>query len=169
MGEWRYRSTIPDLGTRWMWIVSFTPRPLYLRRKSPRYPLDRRLGGHHTWSGRCRIEKYLLPLPGIKLRPVQHLTCHYTDWAIPALNSLTMCSFLHVLQRMHDVLEIDPTAKPWSSACFKQSFTRLPLCCIESIFIHTYIGTFFPLALRPQFGPWPTSMKLSVSLRFTRS
>jgi hypothetical protein len=28
---------------------------------------------------------------------------------------------------------------------------------------------FFPLALQPQFGPWPTSMKLSVSLRFTRS
>jgi hypothetical protein len=27
----------------------------------------------------------------------------------------------------------------------------------------------FPLALQPQFGPWPTSMKLSVSLRFTRS
>jgi hypothetical protein len=25
---------------------------------------------------------------------------------------------------------------------------------------------FFPLALQPQFGPWPTSMKLSVSLRF---
>jgi hypothetical protein len=28
---------------------------------------------------------------------------------------------------------------------------------------------FFPLALQPKFGPWPTSMKLSVSLRFTRS
>jgi hypothetical protein len=25
------------------------------------------------------------------------------------------------------------------------------------------------LALQPQFGPWPTSMKLSVSLRFSRS
>jgi hypothetical protein len=28
---------------------------------------------------------------------------------------------------------------------------------------------FFLLALQPQFGPWATSMKLSVSLRFTRS
>jgi hypothetical protein len=28
---------------------------------------------------------------------------------------------------------------------------------------------FFSLALQPQFGPWPTSMKLSVSLRFSRS
>jgi hypothetical protein len=28
---------------------------------------------------------------------------------------------------------------------------------------------FFSLALQPQFGPWPTSMKLSVSLLFSRS
>jgi hypothetical protein len=28
---------------------------------------------------------------------------------------------------------------------------------------------FFSLALQPQFGPWPTSMKLSVSLRFSRT
>jgi hypothetical protein len=27
----------------------------------------------------------------------------------------------------------------------------------------------FSLALHPQFGPWPTSMKLSVSLRFSTS
>jgi hypothetical protein len=29
-----------------------------------------------------------------------------------------------------------------------------------------FILLFFPLALQPQFGPWPTSMKLSVSFRF---
>jgi hypothetical protein len=29
MGKWRYSSTIPDLGTRWRRVVSFTPRPLY--------------------------------------------------------------------------------------------------------------------------------------------
>jgi hypothetical protein len=34
-----------DLGTRWKWVVSFTLRPLYPQRKSPWYPLDRRLGG----------------------------------------------------------------------------------------------------------------------------
>jgi hypothetical protein len=28
---------------------------------------------------------------------------------------------------------------------------------------------FLPLALEPQFWPWPTSMKLSISLQFTRS
>jgi hypothetical protein len=45
MWEWRYKATILDLGTRWRWVVSFTPRPLFHRKKFPRYPLDRRLGG----------------------------------------------------------------------------------------------------------------------------
>jgi hypothetical protein len=45
MGEWRYSSTILDLGTRWRREVSFTPQPLYLRGNFPRYPLDGRLGG----------------------------------------------------------------------------------------------------------------------------
>jgi hypothetical protein len=33
-------------------MVSFTPRPLYPQGKSPLYPLDRRLGGHQSRSGR---------------------------------------------------------------------------------------------------------------------
>jgi hypothetical protein len=43
---------IHDLGTRWSWVVSFTPQPLYLQGKSPWYPLDRRLGGPQSRSGR---------------------------------------------------------------------------------------------------------------------
>jgi len=34
-----------DLGTRWRWAVSFTPRPLYPQGKSTRYQLYGRLGG----------------------------------------------------------------------------------------------------------------------------
>jgi hypothetical protein len=41
-----------DLGTSWRWMVSFAPLPLYLRGKSPRYPLDRRLGGPQSQPGR---------------------------------------------------------------------------------------------------------------------
>jgi hypothetical protein len=48
---------IPDLGTSWRWVVSFIPRPLYPRGKSPRYPLDRRLGGPQNRSGRRGREK----------------------------------------------------------------------------------------------------------------
>jgi hypothetical protein len=43
---------ILDLGTRWRWMVNFTARPLYPQAKSPRYPLDERLGGPQSRSGR---------------------------------------------------------------------------------------------------------------------
>jgi hypothetical protein len=35
-GEWRYSSTIFNVGTRWRWVVSFTSRPLYPWGKFPR-------------------------------------------------------------------------------------------------------------------------------------
>jgi hypothetical protein len=62
VGEWRYSSTILGLGTRWRWVVSFTPRSLYNRWRSRRYLLDR-LGGPQSRSGSCGVEKSLLPLP----------------------------------------------------------------------------------------------------------
>jgi len=43
---------ILDLGTRWRWLVSFTPRPLYPRGKRHWYPLDTRLGASQSRSGR---------------------------------------------------------------------------------------------------------------------
>jgi len=44
LGKWRYSPhSFLDLGTRWRWVVSVTPRPLYLPGKSLWYPLDRRL------------------------------------------------------------------------------------------------------------------------------
>jgi hypothetical protein len=51
---------ILDLGTSWRWVVCFTSRPLYPRRKISRNPLDRRLGGLQNRSGR-REEKNLAP------------------------------------------------------------------------------------------------------------
>jgi len=50
--------------------VSFTPRPLYPRGKSPCYTLDRRLGGRQSWSGHDGEEKNPRPLPG--LEPPDH-------------------------------------------------------------------------------------------------
>jgi hypothetical protein len=51
-----------DLGTSWRWVVvSFTLRPLYSRRKSPRYPLDRWLGGPQSRSGQYGEVKILAP------------------------------------------------------------------------------------------------------------
>jgi hypothetical protein len=70
---------ILNLGTRWRWVVGFTPRPLYPQGKSPRYPLDRRLGGTRAVLGAVDEEKNSLPLP------CQPVTQRYTDWAITAL------------------------------------------------------------------------------------
>jgi hypothetical protein len=58
--------------------------------------------------------------------------------------------------------------------------TELRSCKLESVALLTQlhplperklhlVTLFFSLALQPQFGPWPTSMKHSVSLRFSRS
>jgi hypothetical protein len=48
--EWRCNPTILDLGT---------PRPLYPRGNGSQYPLNRRLGGSQSRSGRSGEEKYL--------------------------------------------------------------------------------------------------------------
>jgi hypothetical protein len=53
---------ILDLITGWRWVVSFTPRPLYLQWKSPWYPLDKRLGGPQSQSERGGEERNFQPL-----------------------------------------------------------------------------------------------------------
>jgi hypothetical protein len=62
---------ILDLGTRWRWVVSFIPQPLYIRWVSPWYPLDRRLGRPKSRSGhggerkipRCRLDGTQMTFP----------------------------------------------------------------------------------------------------------
>ena len=49
-------------------------------RKS-RYPLSRKLGGPHGWSGQVRK---ISPPPGIGPRTVQPVAIRYIDHAIPA-------------------------------------------------------------------------------------
>jgi hypothetical protein len=49
-------------------MVSFTPRPLYSHGKSPRYPLDSRLGGPQIRSGHGVEKKHSQTLPGIEPR-----------------------------------------------------------------------------------------------------
>jgi hypothetical protein len=69
-GKWSCGSTILDLGTKWRWVVSFTPRPLYSLGKSPRYPLDKRLGGPQNLCECCGEEKNCAPA-GIRTPAVQ--------------------------------------------------------------------------------------------------
>jgi hypothetical protein len=48
-------------------VVSVTPRPLYSG-KTPRYPINMRLGGPQRRSGHFGEEKNLLSLPRLELR-----------------------------------------------------------------------------------------------------
>jgi len=49
-------------------VIGFTPRPLYLQRKSPRYPLYKTLFGPQTRSRHSEEKKKIpsLALPGIE-------------------------------------------------------------------------------------------------------
>jgi hypothetical protein len=52
-------------------MVSFMPQPFYPRENSPRYPMDRWLGGPQSPWGSYEEEKN--PLPGIELRFLAYL------------------------------------------------------------------------------------------------
>jgi hypothetical protein len=64
-------------------VVSFTPRPLYPQGKSPWYPLDRRLGGPQSRSGRGGLGKNFQLSPGIEPQNTDQPVCS------PALHRLS--------------------------------------------------------------------------------
>jgi hypothetical protein len=68
-----------NLGTRWRWVVSFTHWLLYPQRKSPWYPLDRRLGEPQSRSGRGGVEKSSQPLTGLEPPIMQPVVQRYTS------------------------------------------------------------------------------------------
>jgi hypothetical protein len=69
-------SRILDLGTRWKRVASFTLRPLYPQRKSPWYPLDRRLQSRYGHGGE---QKNSQPLPGLEHPIIQPVAQSYTE------------------------------------------------------------------------------------------
>jgi hypothetical protein len=75
---------IPDLGIRWLCVVSFTPRPLYPWGKIPWYPLDRKLGGE---------EENSRPLPGVEPLIIQPVAQRYTTELFRLL-TLPVISFI---------------------------------------------------------------------------
>jgi hypothetical protein len=59
---------ILDLGTKWRWVVSFTPRPLY---PGQRAPGTHWIGWVGPRAGLDDVEKRkFLTLPGLELRPI---------------------------------------------------------------------------------------------------
>jgi hypothetical protein len=58
---------ILNFGSGWWWLFSFTPRPLYPRKRIP-VPIGMGLLGSQSRSGRTEEDKNLLILPGFRLR-----------------------------------------------------------------------------------------------------
>jgi hypothetical protein len=97
---------ILDLGTRWRWVVSFTPRPLYNQGKIPCYPLDRRLGGPQSRSGRGGEEKNSPLLPGLKLPDHPAHSPELYHWAISALLVQLNCIKCQYSQEMNMIKRV---------------------------------------------------------------
>jgi hypothetical protein len=76
-------------------MVSFRPLPLCPLGKGLRYPLDRRLGGPQSRSGRRGEEKILEPTgtqtPTSSV--IQPVASRYTDYDIPAHSRLLVTEF----------------------------------------------------------------------------
>jgi hypothetical protein len=90
---------ILNLGIRWMWVVRFTPRPLYPQEKIPRYPLDRGLGGIRSRSGRGGEDKKNPYLESNPDRPAPTLVAVLTwDKQEEGLNSKGMYKMLVVIK-----------------------------------------------------------------------
>jgi len=69
-------------------MVRFTPRSHYSQRKSPRYPLDTRLGGLQSPSGLSSEKNNFLLLSRIETRSSSPWPSSYTDWGtLPAWGS----------------------------------------------------------------------------------
>jgi hypothetical protein len=68
---------ILDLGTRWRWVVSFTPRPLYPQ-EEPLILIGRRPGGPQSRPRLGGEEKNSHPLPGFELPIIQPVAQLYT-------------------------------------------------------------------------------------------
>jgi hypothetical protein len=57
------------LGTRWMGYQLHDPAALPPGEEPPHYRLQRKLDGSQSRSGRCQVQKNLLPLLGIESWP----------------------------------------------------------------------------------------------------
>jgi hypothetical protein len=95
-GSGRIAPLILNLSTAWRWVVSLTPRPLCVRWKSPRYPLDRRLYRPRNRSERDGEVKNPCPCresnPG---RPACSSVAILTELRINSRFSMSTCVVLH--------------------------------------------------------------------------
>jgi hypothetical protein len=111
-----------DLGTSWRWMVSFTPRPLYLRGKSPRYPLDSWLGGPKNRPRRRGENSWLYRECNSDPSVVQPVASLYTDCAIEfRLYNRIKCQ-KSAKQKVCTLISMTPNPSLLQLNCWKLSY-----------------------------------------------
>jgi hypothetical protein len=108
---WESGCTVPhilDLGTRWRWVVSFTPWSLYPQGRNLRYPLDRRLGEPQSQCGHTVEGKNSQPSlgiePQISYRPARSQSLYRLSYR----GSWSSISLLFILTKVaNSLLQVD--------------------------------------------------------------
>jgi len=140
-------------------------RPLYPQGKSPWYPLDRRLGGTRSRSGRGGEETNSQPLPGPEspiIEPVaQHLTTELSWYITPGQSLLVLIYFTLLYFTLLYVTLLGVN-----------SFTTLYLYLQEWIYIHNEMNVRVSEVLRRprnMFGRWTTGIRFLTGVGFFSS
>jgi hypothetical protein len=85
-----------DLGTRWRWVVSFTPRPLYPQRNSPWYPsINGWVGPKPFWTRWWREIDFFLWVQGASSPKVKRQRVG----AVPAFPPYVFMAFCQIKHR----------------------------------------------------------------------
>jgi hypothetical protein len=106
--------------------------------------------------------------------------CHYSLRDVHYLSHIRACASPYCSWQVPASGHMETAQSAWHFRANNAPQIKLLPGCVEkaksSLCAFSYLVPFlirltllFSLALQPQFGPWPTSMKLSVSLRFSRS
>jgi hypothetical protein len=158
-----------DLGTGWKWVASFTPRPLHLHGKSPCYPLDRRLRGPQSRSGRGE-DKNSQPRRESNTRtPIVRLL-DKTTWKITSspsweADSHSSSQEIPRLYWNRSFITVFTAAHHWSPSWARriQSTTSHPISLRSTVVLSSYLCLGLASGLFPSSFPTRNLYKLLIS------
>jgi hypothetical protein len=135
LGEWRYSSTHSLTSAVGRWVVSFIHRQLNPSGKEPWYPMDRRLGGLQSRSGRGGEEESSKPLPGLQTSTIQPVAQRYAT----ELSRLLSYLFYQAIRNRRPTVTNDSWSgctkfeSPWLSWSFlvPPDKSKFLLCCFK--------------------------------------
>jgi hypothetical protein len=122
---------ILDLGTRWRRVVSLTPQLIYPKVKSPWYPLDRRLGGPQSRSGRGGEEKNSQLLQRLEPPIIQLVAQRYATDLSRLIFIRAFLTILNVFLSFSSTLRVPTIVKQVFSNLYNSQFSyRYMYTCV---------------------------------------